>query len=60
MEVSGQFHSPAALPSEKELPPPPPGIQWIEGWVDSRAGLDVVAKKEKLSLQRIQSRSSDP
>jgi hypothetical protein len=31
MEVSGQLHAPAALPS---------GIHWIGGWVGLRVGLD--------------------
>jgi hypothetical protein len=34
MEISGQLHSPAVLT---------PGTLWIRGWVDYRAGLDVVA-----------------
>jgi hypothetical protein len=29
--VRGQLYAPAALP---------PGIQWIRGWVDRKAGLD--------------------
>jgi hypothetical protein len=40
MEVSGQFHAPAALPPVK-----PPGTHWIGGWVGPRTGLDAVVKK---------------
>jgi hypothetical protein len=39
MEVSGQLHAPASLPSGKEL-----GTYSVQGQVDSRAGLDTVAK----------------
>jgi hypothetical protein len=37
MEVSGQLHAPAAIPSVKA-----PGTRWIGGWVGSRAGLDAM------------------
>jgi hypothetical protein len=44
MEVSGQLHASAALP------PPSgetvPGIHCIGGWLDPRAGLDLMEKKE--------------
>jgi hypothetical protein len=40
MEVSGQFHAPAALPAGKE----PPSTHWIRGWLDLRAGLDDMEK----------------
>jgi hypothetical protein len=37
MEVTGQLHALAALPTGKE----PPGTHWIGGWVGPRAVLDV-------------------
>jgi hypothetical protein len=37
MEVSGQLHSPAALPTV---------IHWIGGWVGPRAGLNAVEKRK--------------
>jgi hypothetical protein len=40
MEVSGQLHAPAALPSEERAP----GIHWIGGWMGSKAGLGDVEK----------------
>jgi hypothetical protein len=36
MEVCGQLHAPAAVPSTKKAL----GTRWIGGWVGSRAGLD--------------------
>jgi hypothetical protein len=42
MEVSGQLHASAALPSGKE----PPGTHWIGGWVGPRAVLDAVVKRK--------------
>jgi hypothetical protein len=39
MVVSGQLHTPAALP------PPPPGSYWIGGWVGPRVSLDVVERE---------------
>jgi hypothetical protein len=44
MEVIGQLHAPAALPSGKELPV----TYCIGGWVGPRAGLDAVEKREIL------------
>jgi hypothetical protein len=42
MEVSGQFHTPAALlPRERA-----PGTHWIGGWVGPRASLDTVVKRK--------------
>jgi hypothetical protein len=38
--MNGQLHVLAVLPLGKE----PPGIHWIGGWVDPRAGLDDVEK----------------
>jgi len=40
MEVSGQFHVPAALPPEKDFPS---GTHWICGWLGPRAGRNAVA-----------------
>jgi hypothetical protein len=46
MEVSGQLHSPAALPRERA-----PGTHWIGGWVvGHRAGLHMVLKRKIPSL----------
>jgi hypothetical protein len=47
MEVSGQLHAPASLPTGKEHP----GILWIGGWVGPRAGLDAVAKRSLSSCR---------
>jgi hypothetical protein len=44
LEVSGQLHTPAALPSEKEPLVP-------RGWVGLRAGLDAVVKRKIPSLR---------
>jgi hypothetical protein len=42
MEVSGQFHAPAALlPGETA-----PGTHCIGGWVEPRAVLDAVVKRK--------------
>jgi hypothetical protein len=41
MEVSGQIHAPAALPPGERTP----DTHWIGGWVDPRAGLDDVKKR---------------
>jgi len=38
--MSGHIHVPAALPLGVRAP----GTHWIEGWMDSRAGLDAVVK----------------
>jgi hypothetical protein len=43
--VSGQFHSPAALPPEKA-----PGTHWIGCWVGPRASVDDVEKRKFLIL----------
>jgi hypothetical protein len=53
MEVSGQFHTQAALPSRERSP----GTHWIGGWVDSRAGLDDM---EKWKFLPHQDSNSDP
>jgi hypothetical protein len=48
MEVSGQFHTPAALnPKERA-----PGTHCIGGWVGPRAGLDAVVKRKIPSPRR--------
>jgi hypothetical protein len=41
MKVSGQFHTPAALP---------PGTHLIGGWVDPRAGMKDLEKEKFLTL----------
>jgi hypothetical protein len=46
--MSGQLHAPAALP---------PGTHWIGGWVDPRAGLDDVEKRNHLTLPGLELRS---
>jgi hypothetical protein len=45
MEVNGQLHDTAALPSKERAPV----THWIGGWVGPRAGLDEVVKREILS-----------
>jgi hypothetical protein len=35
-----------------------PGTRWIGGWVDPRAGLDDVEKRQFLTLQELQSVAS--
>jgi hypothetical protein len=47
MEVSGQLHASAALPSGKD-----PGIHWIGGWMGPRAVLDEVVKRKIPSPRR--------
>jgi hypothetical protein len=42
MEVSGQFHAPAALNPKKKAP----CTHWTGGLVGSRAGLDTVVKRK--------------
>jgi hypothetical protein len=42
IEVSGQFHAPAALPPWKE----PLYTHWIGGWVGLRVDLDAVVKRK--------------
>jgi hypothetical protein len=48
MEVSGQLHAPAALPAGKV----PTGTYCIGGRVGSRAGLDVMEKRQISRLYR--------
>jgi hypothetical protein len=43
--VSGQLHTPAALPLEKS----PTGTHWIGGCVDQRAGLDDAEERKFLT-----------
>jgi hypothetical protein len=50
LEVSGQLHAPASLPTGKA----PPGTHWLWGWVDPRAGLDDLEKRKFLTLPRLQ------
>jgi len=42
MEVSGQFHTPAALLLRERAPV----THWIGGWVGPRAGLDALVRDE--------------
>jgi hypothetical protein len=51
--MSGQLHTPAALPSGERTP----GTYWIGGWVNPRAGLDTVEKRKILPLLGIEPRS---
>jgi hypothetical protein len=44
MEVSGQLHAPAALPSRERAP----GIHRIGGWVGPRAVLNIAVVKRKI------------
>jgi hypothetical protein len=48
MEVSGQFHAPAALPPGKE----PPGTHLLGGLVGPRAVLNAVVKRKIPSPRR--------
>jgi hypothetical protein len=47
MEVSGQLHTPAALPPGRA-----PSTNWIGGWVGPRAVLDAVVKRKIPSPRR--------
>jgi len=47
MEVSGQLHAPAALPTERA-----PDTHWIGGWVGSRAVLATVVTRKIPSPRR--------
>jgi hypothetical protein len=47
MKVSGQPHVPAGLPSGKHF-----FTYWIGGWVDPRAGVDVLEKSLALNNLR--------
>jgi hypothetical protein len=42
MEVSGQLHTPAALPPRERVH----GTHWIGGWVSPRAVLDAEVKRK--------------
>jgi hypothetical protein len=55
MEVSGQFHAPAALPPGESAP----GTHWIGGWVGPRADVDAVEKR-KIFPTGIRSPASQP
>jgi hypothetical protein len=48
MEVSGQLHTPAALPPRER----DTGTHWIGSWVNPRAGLDAVVKRKIPSSRR--------
>jgi hypothetical protein len=48
MEVSGQLHSPAALPPRERAP----GTHWMGGCADARAVLDSVVKRKITSPHR--------
>jgi hypothetical protein len=54
MEVSGQFHAPAALPTGETAP----GTHWLGGWVGPIADLDVMEKRKILPLPGIEPRLS--
>jgi hypothetical protein len=45
LEVSGQLHTPAALPRAKS-----PMSHWIEGWIDPSFGLEDLEKRKFLTL----------
>jgi hypothetical protein len=53
MEVSGQLHSPASLPPEKE-------ILVLTGWVGPIAGVEAVEKGKVLPLPGIDLLPSNP
>jgi hypothetical protein len=42
METGGQLHAPAGLPPGERVP----SVNWIEGWVRPKAGLDVKKYKK--------------
>jgi hypothetical protein len=46
MEVSGQLHEAAALPTSGKSP----GTHWIRGWMGPRASLNSVVKRKIPSL----------
>jgi len=48
MEVGGQLHAPAALPTGERVP----GTHWIRDWVGPRVGLDAVVKRDILCPDR--------
>jgi hypothetical protein len=55
MEVSGQFHAPAALPPRKE-----PVTHWIADWLGPRAVLDAVVKRIIIPSPRRESNPRTP
>jgi hypothetical protein len=55
MDLSGQLHSPAALPRGNR-----PCTHWIGSWAGPRAGLYVVCNKKNLSLPGIERRPFSP
>jgi hypothetical protein len=52
--VSGQLHAPAALPPPPSTGERAPGIFWIGGWVDPRAGVEDVEKLKFFILPGLQ------
>jgi hypothetical protein len=50
LEVSDQLHTPVALPAGERAP----GIYWIGGWVDPRAGMDYMEKIKFLTLPELE------
>jgi hypothetical protein len=53
MEVSGQFHTPDALPPGVR----DPDTHWIGIWLGPRAGLDAVAKRKYPIIARAGNRA---
>jgi hypothetical protein len=47
MYVSGQFHTPTALPPSKK-----PYTHWIGCWVGPRDGLDILEKRKGIKSQK--------
>jgi hypothetical protein len=56
MEVSGQLHAQVALLPRRK----PPATNFISGWVNPRAGLDVAELRKILSLPGKKKRFSSP
>jgi hypothetical protein len=52
MKVSGELHTPAALPPGKQSP----GTRWIGVWMGPRAGLDAVKYRD--CIAPVESRTS--
>jgi hypothetical protein len=53
LEESGQLHAIAALPPGEIAP----DTDWIEGWLGTRAGLDVVERRKSCTYR---DSNSDP
>jgi hypothetical protein len=56
MEVSGQLHVQAALPSRERAP----GFYWVGGCMGPRTSLEVVEKRKNFSLPWIEPQLSSP